>query len=406
MADRRQRFFSVLYGDGGLPADFSAVAAHQSISASLLAEIGRFIRVFERVTGRRQWQQGVLGKITPPVRSGQQEHCFFSAWDLHLPPQAPERWQLIEFNDNGSGFLFAAWLNRCYWEAFGPLDRVQPPLSLAEQGERLVAMLAADVEAVLGRRPSGGVLILDDGPSLERGKFRAEHRMLADLLERQGWTVRIAAPQALEEVAGRLQVAGLPLAVVINRSTDFFWRGAALAPLWRAWRSGSVYVTPNPLSYATRSDKRLLEWLSLPERDGELGIEPEERALLAAHVPPTRLLDWDNRATLAAARADWVFKPCHGHAGLGVLDPAEVGAHRLKRLLKKGVAYVAQQRVAKAQLNYDSLLLWCDLRVWAWQGQPYLLSGRASRSPDRIDLSPPGGWLPTLVAEYDNNTAR
>ena len=53
---------------------------------------------------------------------------------------------------------------------------------------------------------------------------------------------------------------------------------------------------------------------------------------------------------------------------------------------------------------FDGMPLWCDLRVWAWQGQPYLLSGRASRNPERIDLSPPGGWLPTLVAEGDSET--
>jgi len=41
------------------------------------------------------------------------EVCFFSAWDFHLPSEGG--CQLIESNDNGSGFLFAAITNaRCH----------------------------------------------------------------------------------------------------------------------------------------------------------------------------------------------------------------------------------------------------------------------------------------------------
>src|SRR5271157_2837793 len=43
----------------------------------------------------------------------------------------------------------------------------------------------------------------------------------------------------------------------------------------------------------------------------------------------------------------------------------------------------------------DGERLWTDLRVWAYRGEIVLVSGRASRRPDRLDLKPPGGWLPT-----------
>ena len=42
------------------------------------------------------------------------EVCFFTAWDFHLSPE--QGWQLIECNDNGSGFLFAALINRVFYE--------------------------------------------------------------------------------------------------------------------------------------------------------------------------------------------------------------------------------------------------------------------------------------------------
>jgi len=58
------------------------------------------------------------------------EVCFFSAWDFHLP--AGGSWQLIEFNDNGSGFLFAAIINAVYYGAagLGPEQGIAPPAGL------------------------------------------------------------------------------------------------------------------------------------------------------------------------------------------------------------------------------------------------------------------------------------
>ena len=71
------------------------------------------------------------------------------------------------------------------------------------------------------------------------------------------------------------------MAFVINRSTDFFWEAEAFSPLREAYLEGKVYVAPNPFTYATRSDKRLLEFLSLPNWDQKLGILPDERTVLA-----------------------------------------------------------------------------------------------------------------------------
>jgi len=89
---------------------------------------------------------------------------------------------------------------------------------------------------------------------------------------------------------------------VINRSTDFFWEGEAFSALRTAYAEGSVFVAPNPFTYATRSDKRLLEPLSRPVSDAELGILPDERALLSVHVPETRLLRPENVDELRAGK--------------------------------------------------------------------------------------------------------
>src|SRR5215471_14503925 len=100
-----------------VPAEFSVVPQHQVIRRAMLTEISDFIRVFDRVTTRNAWQAAALSTAPPVAQGRQPEVCFFSAWDFHLPPG--DRWQLIEFNDNGSGFLFAAIINALYYETAG-----------------------------------------------------------------------------------------------------------------------------------------------------------------------------------------------------------------------------------------------------------------------------------------------
>src|SRR5215813_14564843 len=114
-----KNFYAELQAAGmpEVPAEFSVVPQHQVIAGAVLAEISDFIRAFDRVTGRGAWQAAALREAPPIAQLRRPEVCFFSAWDFHLPPAGG--WQLIEFNDNGSGFMFAAIVNALYYDAAG-----------------------------------------------------------------------------------------------------------------------------------------------------------------------------------------------------------------------------------------------------------------------------------------------
>jgi hypothetical protein len=390
-----------------VPDRFSVASAHQTIPRETRAGIDDLIRVFDRVTTRPAWQEAAWRERGDPARRPHPEVCFFSAWDFHLPPGRPDAWQLIEFNDNGSGLLFAALINRALWELSGASLRgeVEAPPPFDAIAKRVAEMVEAEARAFFGARPDGALLIVDDAQSLREGRFRDELRLLGDGLSRAGWKVGLAAPEELRREGARLLWRGCVVAFVVNRSTDFFFEGEKLAALRDAWREGRVYVAPNPFTYATRSDKRLLEPLCRPVRDEALGIRPEERERLSAHVAETRLVREEELAMLSGRQGELVFKPAHGFAGRGLLARAEVGRSRLRRLLRRGQDYVAQRRVEKSRLllptaepGAGDVPVWTDLRVWAWRGQHLLLSGRASRHPDRIDLAPPGGWIATYSA--------
>ena len=89
-----------------------------------------------------------------------------------------------------------------------------------------------------------------------------------------------------------------------------------------------------------------------------------------------------------------------------MLTSSQVGKRRLRQLLRRESAYVAQKTVPKPTLVSEAkdgnVTLWTDLRVWAYRGERYLISGRASRQPDRLDLAPPGGWLATFRIKQAN----
>ncbi len=401
---RADRLFSALHEAGlpPIPEAFSVVPWHQAIPQAILTKIDQFIRTFEHVTTRPAWQQAVTAAAPAITQHKRAEVCFFSAWDFHLPADRPLKWKLIEFNDNGSGFLFASLINDIFHRLSGPQREaaLEPPTPFSALCAYLVAIVETEARAFFGKIPDGLFLILDDAGSLRTGKFRQELDLLCRLFRERGWSAVIGSPEETSWDGRQLRWHGQDICFIVNRSTDFLWQGEVFESLGAAYLDGRVYVAPNPFTYSTRSDKRLLEFLSLPEWDKELGIHEHERALLSAHVPETHLLRPENIEEIVRRRDEFVFKPTHGYAGRGVLKSSEVGHARLRQLLKKQRGYVAQKKVPKASLaapGSEAPPLWTDLRVWAYRGQRYLISGRASRDPNILDLTPPGGWLPTYA---------
>jgi hypothetical protein len=399
----QQDFFTVLSRAGmpEVPRDFSVAPHPHLIPSAVITEVDAFLQLFERITTSVRWQDLVTASAPPIARTPRSEVCFFTAWDFHLSPE--HGWQLIECNDNGSGFFYAGLINRHFYELAGleqdPL--IEPPASLPMFTGKLLEFVEQERRAVPDPAAHGLFAILESGDAARSGKFFHEFLLLRDLFRGQGWQAEIVSPEELGWDGQVLSWHQRKVVFVVNRSTDFFWQAEAFSALRTAYLANQVYVAPNPFTYATRSDKGLLEYLSLPDWDRQLGIRAKERAVLNAHVPPTYRLREENLAEIAQRKDEFFFKPLHGFAGHGILTSSQVGLGRLRRLLRKKEAYVAQQRIPKPMLSGSKTApvtpLWTDLRVWAYRGQRFLISGRASRQPDILDLTPPGGWLPTYV---------
>lgn len=395
-----EKFLAALQAAGmpGVPQEFSVAPQHQLIPATTLEDITHFIQVFDRVTTRAAWQEAARRDAPAIARLPRPEVCFFSAWDFHLPPEGG--YQLIEFNDNGSGCLFAGIINALYYESagLGEDQSIVPPPGFSTLTRHIEDLVEQEARVFFETWPSGLFLVLDDAESLRDGRFRKELELLCDLLRRKGWPADIGCPAETTWDGRQLLFGGQPVTFIVNRSTDFFWQSDDFSAVRQAYESGQVYIAPNPFTYTTRSDKRLLEWLSLPDWDAELGILPEERRILGAHTPETHVIRADNLDALAQRKQELVFKPLHGFGGRGLLDVAAVGHTRLRRLVNRGEGYVAQRWVSKPAVDFHGVSLWADLRVWAYRGEIYNVSGRASRRLDRLELAPPAGWLPTYAS--------
>ena len=133
-----------------VPREFSVVPQHQVIPSAILAEISGFIHVFDRVTTREAWQAAALREAPAIVQLRRPEVCFFSAWDFHLPPEGG--CQLIEFNDDGSGFIFAAIINALYPEVAGLVQekRIAAPAGLPAFNQHMRDLVEQEARVFFG----------------------------------------------------------------------------------------------------------------------------------------------------------------------------------------------------------------------------------------------------------------
>ena len=179
---------------------------------------------------------------------------------------------------------------------------------------------------------------------------------------------------------------GLPVAFVVNRSTDFFWASGDFAALRKAYEAGAVYAAPNPFTYATRSDKGLMEWLSSPRSGRRPRHRAGERRISSAHVPETHVLRADNAEMLARRKARLRLQ-----AAAWICEPRP---HRQRRGRACAAAPARQcKATAMSRRNgsrspaceVDGERLWTDLRVWAYRRRnpPLLRTRVAAAGPAR-----------------------
>ena len=218
-----------------------------------------------------------------------------------------------------------------------------------------------------GRRETPRIAILDwrEVPTF------SEFVLYGQYFESQGLESAFADPREVEYVGGRLIAGGVHVTLIYKRVllSELVAQGGVDHPVIRAVRDGAVCMV-NPFRCKVLHKKASLAVLS-DERNASL-LDGEERAVVEAHVPWTRVVEerrtvyrsWeiDLIPFVIERREQLVLKPNDDYGGRGIVLGWEVEPVEWERsvMLALREPYIVQERITLPSEPYPS---WVDGRV-------------------------------------------
>lgn len=350
------------------------------------------VAAVERAVALPGYQSLVLGSAHANASVETQARGAFLGFDFHLSDDGPK---LIEINSNAGGGLLNAILRRAQHACCEPV--AQSFGVGAEDSYDFFQMFLEEWQRARGDAPLGRIAIVDDEP--EKQYLYPEFVLFRKLSERHGVPAVICAAKELTLVDDKLCHAGLPIDLVYNRLTDFSLSEPAHAALTEAYRRNLAVVTPHPRAYALYADKRRLSLLCDEGALRELGVDAADAALLARHVPETRVVCPELREELWRDRKRLFFKPQTGYGA----KAAYRGDGITKRAFEQVLAhpYVAQEIVPPSArtllVGEEARDLKLDVRNFAYGGRVQLVCARLYHGQTTNFRSAGGGFAPVYV---------
>lgn len=311
----------VLFGKTPLPTSLkplfvAAAAQHKWVSA-----IERFLDLGERLIGARIGDArfyDFLG-LSPLARSLIEIDPGYERLGVICRPDAVchgDDVSLFEVNADSPAMMTCADVIEEFQRRLFPLADMSVESSLSGRTDRTAALLQgllATYRAWGGTCPSPTIAIVD----WQDEATHAEQELTAAIFGAHGSPALVCDPRDLVIEGGRLRAHGREIDIVHRRVLfpDFLKRAPELETFVRAYRERLVCVV-NPLRSFLLGHKAALAWLAA---EAERALSPEERAIVAAVMPPTRLLAPSDRDEVIGDQRRWVLKPTTGHGGHKVL---------------------------------------------------------------------------------------
>ena len=386
-------------GEGAFSATHLATRPHlfsnvpAFVPAAALSKMIRVVLAIEATTKLPTYRAEILSRAPAIAAVDHGPHGAFMGYDFHLGVDGPK---LIEVNTNAGGAFLNALLMRaqraCCPEVADSVDG-----ALAEGFEATaLAMFQSEWRTQRGEGPLRRVAIVDEYP--EDQYLYPEFLLARQWLTRAGIETVIVDPGELRFDGSRLLARGIPVDLVYNRLTDFYFERPEHAALKVAYDLGAVVVTPNPHLHALFADKRNLTRLSDPVTLESWGVSPEIRAALDA-VPRTMLVTKDNAESLWRSRKEWFFKPAAGHGGKAVYRGDKLTRGVWANILEG--TYVAQAFAAPGArtIRHEGVETNCkmDLRLYTYDGRLLLMAARLYQGQTTNFRTAGGGFAPIYV---------
>jgi len=380
--------------DAVLEAPQSIVESHPHLFSAIpvfiarehLALMERAVRAIETVVATPGWQREVLTAAPEIARRPVAARGVFFGYDFHVGESGP---QLIEINTNAGG----AFLNIAARDAQGAccdagLEYLRELPGEQQLEDLIVDMFRREWRLARGAAPLQNIAIVDVDPPAQ---FLYPEFVLAKrVFESHGIAARIVDASALRIAEGRLVADGVPIDLVYNRSTDFYFEAPHHAALRAAYAADLAVVTPHPRAHALYANKRNLVWLSDSAQLAALGIAPQIIDVLSRTIPLTRAVTGGDEGWWTS-RKNWFFKPQGGFGSRGAYRGDKLTRRVFTEIM--GGDYVAQ-RVAPAG---ERLLMKADIRCYAYDGAIQLMAARLYQGQTTNFRTAGGGFAPVYV---------
>jgi len=325
----------------------------------------------------------------------------------------PEAFSFIELNAEApAGIAYHDVLSRMF-EGFGAMERLAEHLHfrpLRVTGWLLQALLTTWNEWGRGAgKPRIAIVDWRDSPTI------AEFRLLAESFKRSGYSTVVADPRDLEFRGGRLYAHGRRIDLVYRRVLfeDCLARPDDVAALVESVRERAVCMV-NPFRAHLLHRKRLFAYLTDPTTPVQ--FSDEQRAVLRAHIPWTRVLcdtktqspegiEVDLLTFVRHNQGDLVIKPDDDYGGHGVCLGWSVNSTTWEETIERSarIPHVVQKRVPVHSLGFPKMDGSGETETFLVDRDPYVFRGALGGFLTRLsagelaNVTAGGGMVPTFL---------
>ncbi len=317
----------------------------------------------------------------------------FFGYDFHLTAEGP---RLIEINTNAGGAFAALPL---ILSAVARNTGRAPScgdISATEVASAIVDMFRTEWKLERGNTPLRRIAIIDESP--ETQFLYPEFVLCKNLLMGYGIDAVITDPSTLTRKNGALFFGDLPIDLVYNRLTDFYFEKLEHTALRDAYIANEALFTPHPRAHAVLADKENLVVFGDEKQLREWGASERALSALSKCLLPIRRVTQENADLLWSERRHLFFKPLAGYGGKAVYR----GDKLTKRVWEdiRTNLYVAQAWAPPAehamQINGENVVLRYDVRNYVYNGQVLMLAARLYQGQTTNFRTPGGGFAPVF----------
>lgn len=313
----------------------------------------------------------------------------FYGYDFHLNEQGAH---LIEINTNAGG----AFLNALLIGSQHGLFLYGAAVAENRLEQVFIDMFRNEWRLVRGDAPLKTIAIVDEQP--ESQYLYPEFLLMQKIFEREGHTVYIVDPSALQAREDGLYCDEQRVDLVYNRLTDFDLH--QFSHIRAAWDEQQVVLTPNPAHYRRYADKRKLTQLSDNEWLRSAGISQASMNALMQGVPQTRLVRAQDADQWWSERKQWFFKPVSGYGSKGAYRGDKLTKRVFEEIMQSD--YVAQRLALPDERKVclegtEPQSLKYDVRCYVYDGHIQFVAARLYQGQTTNFRTPGGGFA--LVRE-------